>query len=84
MYRFFSEKITAKKEQEQLMQPKPINAIEDFCARFDRAVRNSLNKVIYLIMPAYHTFYHLWCYACQVVASLYFILLSQSSTGTPW
>ena len=45
---FFTEKISQRKQQRRFgNQPKNMNAIEDFCERFDRAVKNTLDQVLY-------------------------------------
>ena len=40
-----TEKIKVKKQQEGYKEPpRPLSAIEDFCERFDKAVRNNLDS----------------------------------------
>ena len=40
-----------KKQQEGYKEPsRSLSAIEDFCERFDKAVRNSLVKVFYVLV----------------------------------
>ena len=43
----FAEKIQVKKREVGYQDgPKPLTAIEDFCERFDRAVKNSLSVCV--------------------------------------
>jgi hypothetical protein len=47
MFTFLSEKIAAKKKElgEDVKEQKATSVIEEFCAKFDQAVRNSFQMV---------------------------------------